>query len=433
MKDERWNFAAALIDAVGWGLGMGLVSHATLLPLFVGGLTDSAYAIGAISGLMYLGWFLPGVLVARRIERLATVRGWVLSVALLERIGLLALVPLTLSLWPEQRRALLSAFFACWFVTSFGVGCNTPAYYKLIAKTISPTRRGRLYGIGGALAGLLGMVGGETAGRLLATNPYPIGFVWCFAAAFVVQTLSVLPLGWMREPRGDAQPGDSTARREPVSLRAVARDPALQGLVVSHTLFCGTLMAAAFYTDYAVRRFGVSETTVGHFTTAMRGAEVVAYLLLGWLSDRHGNRRALQLATLAGVAACVLLLWGGPVGTLYGVFALSQLAIVGWGICWVNYVLELCHPERSASYVAVVSLLLGPVRVVLPMWVGPWLAERFGYAILFWVAAVMTAASALALATWVPEPRLGVSDALPEEDRASGPRREDHPAEVRAE
>jgi MFS family permease len=427
LKSDTWNFTAALVDAAGWGLGMGLISHTTFLPLFVGQLTASPYAIGAISAVMSLGWFMPGLLVAGAIERRATVKGWVIAVAAVERGTLLLLALLIAALGREHRGPLLAAFFACWLVTNAGVGCNTPAYYKLIAKTISPLRRGRLYGVGGALAGLLGIAGGELAGRLLGKYGYPDGFAACFLGAFLVLTLTVLPLAGMREPVGCGAAPRSPGSRFP--LLEVAADRRLRGLILSHAFFCATLMAMAFYTEYAVERFRARAGDVAHFTSAQMAAQVVAYLLVGWIGDRRGNVLALQLASAAGVIAAALAWRAASIGALYPVFALAQLASVGWSLCWVNYVLELSPPDRTASYVALVSLALGPFRVGLPL-LGSFLVRRYGYEAMFGAAGGLTALSLAALLAWVPEPRAKYLNAPTEETHDPGRGVEDRPAEV---
>jgi MFS family permease len=198
-RSVRWNFGAAFIDAAGWGLGMSFITHTTILPLFISQLTKSDLAVGAIPAVMFLGWLLPGILVAGHIERLPRVRGRVLWVAMLERSMLLLMVPLCFWLGERHRTLLLAAFFACWFVMNTAVGANTPAYYKLIAKTIPPSLRGRLYGGGGAIAGVLGVLATFLAGRLLDIHGYPAGYAFCFLGAFIAQTVSVLPLGVMRE------------------------------------------------------------------------------------------------------------------------------------------------------------------------------------------------------------------------------------------
>src|SRR5439155_14012526 len=93
-ENRRWNFAAALIDAAGWGLGLGVISHDTFLPLFVTELHGSDYAVGWIKTLLAFGWYVPGILVAGMVERKARVRRFVMVLAMLERAYLLAMVPL---------------------------------------------------------------------------------------------------------------------------------------------------------------------------------------------------------------------------------------------------------------------------------------------------------------------------------------------------
>src|SRR3712207_5541965 len=140
----RWNFTAAVIDAAGWGVGMGLVSATTILPLFVRQLTPSPVATGLIQAAMLFGWLVPGILVSATtilplfvrqltpspvatgliqavmlfgwlvpgilvsgwVERLPRVKGPVLGIAILERLMLLLMVFFCLWLGPRDRPAL---------------------------------------------------------------------------------------------------------------------------------------------------------------------------------------------------------------------------------------------------------------------------------------------------------------------------------------
>src|SRR5690242_12410806 len=115
-RDLRWNFIAALLDAAGWGLGFGFVSAATFLPLFVRQLSDASWAIGLISTILALGWYVPGILVAHRFERLPRVRRAVLLIAAIERFPLLVMAALVMALGPTQPKLLLPIFFLCWTV-----------------------------------------------------------------------------------------------------------------------------------------------------------------------------------------------------------------------------------------------------------------------------------------------------------------------------
>jgi MFS family permease len=430
-RDLRWNFAVALVDAAGWGLGLGLVSAATFLPLFVRQLSGSTLAVGLISAGMTFGWYVPGILVARHIERLAVVKRYVMALAMVERSFLLLVVPLIYLVGARDRGALLVSFLVCWFLMNLAMGCNSPAYYKLIAKTIPAGVRGRLYGVGGAVAGLLGIGAGEIAGQLIARLGYPHGYALCFAAAFAVQTVTVIPLGFMREPhsatgrRGDGvvstpseADGEQGVRedepisfapspRRPVSPSPFAllrRDPNLVRLIASHVLFSGSLMAAGFYTDYAIRHFGAGPRIVGHFTSAVMGSQVLASLLCGLTADRHGNKWVLQLATACGVGAALLAVTAQSLFAFYPIFALSQIAATGWSIAAFNFVLELCGEARAATYTALSTLLTGPFKAGMPL-LGAALIHFYGYTSVFALAAVVTALALVVLTRGMTDPR----------------------------
>jgi MFS family permease len=410
-RDLRWNFSAAVIDAAGWGLGMAFISERTVLPLFVAQLTSSPAAVGLIQTITLLGWLLPGILISGWLERQPRVKHSVMWLALGERVFLALLIPLCLWLGPWNRPGLLLAFFVCWLGMNALMGANMPGYYKLIVKTIPPEARGRMYGIGGALAGLMGVAAAPLCGWLLSTQGFPGGFAACFAAATVAMTVTVLPLGFMREA---AQPPEATPERASVrqTLSLLRHDPRLPWLAAAMALFSLTQTAGGFYTTYAIQRFGAGPEAVAGFTAAQMVARTVGFLLAGWVGDHRGNRAALRLATACGVAAAVLALVAPGLGWMYAVFVLTEVAIVGWSVCSINYVLELCPTERSGSYTAVFNLVSGPLRALLPL-LGGLLAAALGYGPLFWAAILGGMLSLALLAGRITEPRHDAREVIP--------------------
>src|SRR5262245_21792436 len=105
-RDVRWNFIAAVVDAAGWGLAMGLISATTFLPLIVRQLSGSTFDVGLISAGLAIGWYVPGILVARYVERLARVKRYVMVLATIERLFLLMVVPLIYLFGPTRRDAV---------------------------------------------------------------------------------------------------------------------------------------------------------------------------------------------------------------------------------------------------------------------------------------------------------------------------------------
>jgi MFS family permease len=67
-------------------------------------------------------------------------------------------------------------------------------------------------------------------------------------------------------------------------------------------------------------------------------------------------------------------------------------------------VLELCGPERTATYAAVAGLLIGPFRAAAPL-VGAWLVGTAGYRSMFGGCAAVTLLALAVSLRWVMEPR----------------------------
>ena len=89
------------------------------------------------------------------------------------------------------------------------MGLNQPAYWVVVGKSVPAAWRGRLYGYAGGVAGVLGL-GMDALLRHLLSGPnggFPSGYALGFFIGFLLMTLSVLPLGVIREPAGQPAPG----------------------------------------------------------------------------------------------------------------------------------------------------------------------------------------------------------------------------------
>jgi MFS family permease len=238
------------------------------------------------------------------------------------------------------------------------------------------------------------------------------GFAACFLAASLIQTATVFPLGLMREPLQAAEANHPTVR--PLAqLGLIREDPRMLWLCVAVAVFSLNQMAAAFYTLFAIDRLGAGDADVARFTAAVTAGRAIAFVLVGWAGDRFGNRAALQMGTAFGVVAAALA-WHAPsVLWMYPVFILNEFAVQGWGVCTMNYVLELCPPERSATYTAVFGVFTGPFRVALPL-LGGAVAAALGFPLLFLLGATGAVSAMLLIALRLPEPRRTVVVRNPE-------------------
>ena len=148
----------------------------------------------------------------------------------------------------------------------------------------------------------------------------------------------------------------------------------------------GTLAALAtpFFVLDAARRLDGGGLVPGYTATLVLAA---AFGGLGWgaWSDRAGNRRVLLAAS-----ACLAFAPGlrrrspRPPSPFYGVFAASALGTAGIGIAGNNIVMEYAGTARDIPlYTALYNAVTALPRAAAPL-LGGLLADRLGYAPVFW-------------------------------------------------
>lgn len=403
------NYFLMLLDAIAFPFGMSFISVTTILPLFVRELTSSALAVGAISAVYTLGMLLPPLFVAHRVERRPIQKWWLFWIAIVERAPLLVLAALTPWLGRSNPDLLLTLFFICLTVHSVAMGTNMPCYFNLFAKVIPANRRGGMWGIGGAISGLLALGGAQLTGVLLDRYGFPDAYALSFLFCFVVLTVGILGFPFVRElPHTETPPRVGVLeylRRAPSLLRM---DREFGGFVLSQVLSSVAFMAPAFYTVYALDRFGAGPRDVVLFTMVLMGSQTVANLGLGLLADRRGNKLVLQMATLLGAAASLLAVLGPalglPLGVMYAVFALNGFFLAGSSLGGFNMPLEFASAQQVPTYSAISMTAVAPVRALAPLLGG--LLAAGGYEPVFVLSTVASIAGLALLSRSVPDPRL---------------------------
>lgn len=406
--DKQFNFGACLIDAVGWPLGIAFFSQTTLLPVFLRHLKADNLTVGALPAVYNLLVFLPGLLVIRPLNKLPRARGWLIWIALAERVALLPLVPLTLMWGMTHKIWLLAAVFACLAGHALAMGLNQPAYWVVVGKVVPTVWRGRLYGYAGGIAGVLGF-GVERGLHVLLGGPnggFPDGFAWCFLIGFVILTVSVLPLGFVREPFGtSSEAADShSGHYGRDSLRVWRTNHDFRRFLYAQIVFMLAALATPFYILYAQKSLHADAASVARDTALLVLAATFGSLGWGAWADKAGNRIVLLASVLCAVAASILALLAPSALVFSGVFALAGLAAAGIGLAGNNIVMEYAGTPRDIPlYSALYNAVTAVPRAVAPL-LGGLLADLSGYPAVFVCAALLSLAS-LILTRRAGEPR----------------------------
>lgn len=455
--NSRWNFVTLGADISFFSLGLGVSSAYTVLPLFVSHLTSDNTIIALIPAIRALGTFAPQLLIAPLVERRRHVLPMILVMTIGERLPFLLLALAALWLVQGNAALLLGVFFAMLFITTLSSGLCYPPWLDLIARAIPDGWLGRFLGFWSGIGGALSIGGAAVAATLIATFPFPLNFALCFLLTFGAFVISFILLALGREPPrtlpapsptttnsgmsdnrsvqapGAAQPteaassaiyaGEARFQREltaPAPVGAGERlgffaqthehwmllwgDRGLRKVVVGNALAGVATMAAGLFAVAALRVGGLSDTQVGVESAVLLIAMTGGNFLWGVVGDRWGHRAVLAWGMVCAALSAGLALVAHGFWPYALVFALLGLNIAAIQLAQLTYIAEFGPPERRPTYIALASVAYAPFAIGAPI-LGGWLADRWGYAPVFVVTALVAAVGAVAFRVWVPEAR----------------------------
>jgi MFS family permease len=403
-RNYRWNFAVNMGDVANFWIGLSFISSATIVPLYISKLTDSALAIGLAAVIARGAWFLPQIFTANFVEMLPRKKPMIVNLGFfMERLPMWVIVlsPM-LALWNPA--VALLVFFIGYAWHGFGAGLVATSWQDLIARCFPVERRGRFMGSAFFIGSLTGALGAGLSAYLLANLPYPNNFFISFLIAAVAISISWFVLSLTREPVGITPPPRKSHRDFWRELPQIVRqDGNFRRFLVGRWLLSLGGMGVGFVTVAAVRRWSVADSTAGGYTAVFLIGQMAGNLALGLLADRHGHKRSLEVAALSGFLA-FLLAWQAPdAGYIFLVFFLLGIAEGATIVSGILVVMEFCAPEKRPTYAGLANTTVGVVSMAGPL-LGAWLAIA-GYEWLFAASAVISLLAMVALHWWVREPR----------------------------
>lgn len=407
-QDKRYNFASCLIDSIGWPLGMIFFSQATILPIFLRRLGASDIAVGALPALLNLLMFLPGLLVVNYLGRRHRARGYLIWVAIAERLALLPLAILTPILAGSHPGRLLTLVFVCFGFHGLFMGLNQPAYWVVVGKTIPAHWRGRLYGFAGGVGGILCLGFERLLNHLLSGpgNGFPLGYAHGFLIGFAILLISVLPLGFVREPSSlRPERGERAEHLLRESARVWRTNHAFRRFLYGQVALMAASLAGPFYILAAVNSLHAQPSDVAGYTAALGFAAAFGGLVWGAWADRSGNKVVLLASTALGILAPAGALLAPSAAVFYAVFVAMALSGAGAGITGSNIVMEFASEAHEIPlYTSIYNAVTAIPRAAAPLAGGLLAGATHGYRAGFVVSMILIAAAFL-LTLRVEEPR----------------------------
>lgn len=393
VKNLRLNYAANIFDGAFFGFGIGFASFATVIPLFVSRMTDSAILIGLISAVHVMGWQLPQLLMARSVSKLTRYKPMVMWMTIHERIPFLGLALIALFYSQLGSTAALILTFAMLAWQGFGAGFTANAWQNLVGKVIPADYLATFFGLQSSAANLLSSLGAFLAGLLLERQPFPYNFAICFIACLGMMVFSFVALAVVREsPHEVALPAGIQAPLWHSIRDIMRRDRNFDAFLVGRTLVQFGTMAFSFYTVYATGQLMAGPYAVGVLTSVLMITQVVSNPLLGWLADRWSRKGVLEIGAAAIFLSAMIARFAPSIEWMYPAVILTAIANTAFWSISMAMTLQFGSEQDRPTYVGMANTLIAPATIIAPL-VGGWLADADGYPATFLFAALAGLAS----------------------------------------
>jgi len=387
-KHFPFNATVNILDAAFFGLGLGLASYVTIVPLFVADLTDSTVLIGLIAALQAIGWQLPQVFFANVVSRLKRFKPMVILFTSTERFPYFGMALLAMFASEMDNNLVLLLLFVLIIIQTFGGGITANAWLSMVSKVIPNRRRGTFFGIHGAASHLMTGIGAVAAGYILGNLVFPGNFALCFFLAGIFMTVSWGFLAATREPDHAVS---ATKENQPnlfQNLKYVLKmDKNFRWFLLVRGLSQLATMAIAFYTVYALRQFDMSPQTAGFMTGLLAFTQTASSVVMGWAGDRWGHVRMLTLANIAMALSALIAILATDLIWFYLVFALAGIMLNAQWSTLILITFNFGSVEERPFYIGLSSSLTAPIVLISPI-LGGFLADTVGFGVTFGICII---------------------------------------------
>ena len=359
-----------------------LIPVQTMMPALIKRLGGSDILIGTWPVVVYLAYFMPQVISANYSGAAQYRKSSVIRYGYVQRLHIL-LIACVIALWGASAPALaLTLLFLLYTSSQTTSGIISPLWMDFLAKTTSPERRGKIMGWRVSLAAVFALLNSFILTALLALLPYPYNYASAIGLAFVFQMSSLAAQRNVVEnmPSLISTPVHISELFSRVRS-IVAGNRIYRRFLIASALLTISFSSAAFFTIAAMKRFDISEYTVGIFTILMIVGQILSGVFLGWLADTKGTRSALMVCGASLLLAIATALSAQSVYWFYFVFIFFGINVGAEVSMRYNFAVE-CAPEgERPMYVGLMNASFAPFYLITPL--AGWISESFGYNFVF--------------------------------------------------
>jgi len=401
-KHLRRNYVAYLLHGVLGQTGMRLINMPTFIPAYLHLLSGSDLVVGLARSLQYLGMCLTPMLGAKIVESRPRVLPLSLAVGAAMRFQV-AGIALAGFFLPDPWRLIA----ICTFLALFGVflGMQSVVFSFMVSKLIPVEQRGVLIGLRVFSGGLVSASIAGLGGWFIAEQTFGNGYATTFALAFVLTSLGLLMLVFVREP---ATPNVRAPEALGARMRAVPAllrsDPGFTRYFLARALATMGRMALPFYALYAKDLIGLSGEMLSVLSLSFLLSQTGTNLAWGWLADRAGFRIVFLASLVVWVVATLAVFGSTTLAQFAVVFAVIGTGMGGFQLSAQNLVLEFGERDDLPMRIGVANSASELIGALGPVLAGG-LATLVSYQAVFVCSVVFQLVAIAIVVAYVDEPR----------------------------
>ncbi len=381
------NYIIGLNNGILVELNKSLLNPNLVLSAFVYSMTGSAFLVGLLTSVNFLGTFLPQLYVSSLIEHRERKKPFIQFAVAARFFALMLLVFL---IWFISRRGemwTVYLFVACFFIFRLFRGAEFIVFWDFFSRVLPDDKLGGFIAQRSVLSGLVSLLSGLLIIQpVLSSFPdYKSYLILSFIALFVL-LLDNIQVALLKE-KPDSNPPVKRGLRETTAesagyLKESSNYRKLLLLRIFHRI---NMLTFAFLIPYAVEKVGIVGLA-GLFLAVIEGSKLLSSLLWGRISNNFGNRIVLALGSVCFFISSVLVVLSASIPEVFAVdipflkarmdlpFAVFLLSLVFAGTAQVSnivsykaFVLESAPPGRKSSSLAFLNTVTVPMSLIAPV------------------------------------------------------------------
>ncbi len=408
-RDMPRNYALHASEGAMFMIGMAFIGEADVLTVGAKAFGAPAWLIALMPILMALGFMLPSMLVAHRIERLHRHKFITLLFGIPQRLAFLAGGLILFFMQPDGMTLALCAIVLAPLASGLIGGLTFTAWQETVAKTLPANRRASMFATRNMVTVIFGMGAGKLIAKILSLYPQgdPRGYGILFLITFACTSLSWILFCFLKEEPYPSEPKHTLTLGQNLRQMSaiIAGDKNFRMLLTTQGLAKSLYIVLPFLAIHALQTLDKPDSYVGYLIIAKYAGGMVGSVLTGVLGDKFGGKTLVSIGRAALLAVCI---WGAFASTELEFFAVFFLFGITWCLDRMGGLilsLELAPVSRRATYLALFSFS-GAILMLIASQLGAkvWTMTEESFKTVSLIAAGLTAISMFSL--WrLKEPR----------------------------